>query len=87
MESLRETAPCILSSFYTLLPRANAEATAILNQYEKEGEAYESILSANGLNFSPEGFISYLGVRVISSAKNPVYIGLQSPAKSSYMTP
>lgn len=70
-----------------LVPRARAEAEAILTQYEKEGEAYESILSSNGLGFTTEGFISYMGVRVISSAKNPVFIGLQSPAKSSYMTP
>ncbi|XP_046330071.1 uncharacterized protein LOC124113655 [Haliotis rufescens] len=67
--------------------QARAEAEAIQTQYEKEGEAYESILSSNGLGFTTEGFISYMGVRVISSAKNPVFIGLQSPAKSSYMTP
>ena len=66
--------------------RANAEAAAIITQYEREAEAYESIVSAAGLDFTPEGFISYLGVRVISSAKNPVYIGMQSPAKTTYTT-
>jgi len=66
--------------------RANAEAAAIITQYEREAEAYESIVSAAGLDFTPEGFISYLGVRVISAAKNPVYIGMQSPAKTTYTT-
>ena len=69
------------------LYRANAEAEAILEQYRREAEAYKEILSSNGLGFTVEGFISYMGTRVISSAKNPVYIGLQSPAKSSYATP
>nr|KAG5714938.1 hypothetical protein BaRGS_000426 [Batillaria attramentaria] len=64
--------------------KANSEADAIRAQYEKEAEAYESIVSSQGLQFTPEGFISYMGVRVISSAKNPVYIGLDSPAKTSY---
>lgn len=67
--------------------KANAEADAIRAQYEKEAEAYESIISSEGLQFSPEGFISYMGVRVIASAKNPVYIGLDSPAKTSYNKP
>ena len=64
--------------------RAKAEAQAILTQYQREGEAYESIISTSGLGFTPAGFISYMGTRVISSAQNPVYIGLQSPAKTSY---
>ena len=51
----------------------------------KEAEAYEDIMSSSGLNFSPEAFISYLGVRVISDSQTPVYVGLDSPAKSSYM--
>jgi hypothetical protein len=42
------------------------------------------IFSATGLGFSIDGFISYLGVRVIADAKNPVYIGLDSPAKTVY---
>lgn len=67
-----------------LLGRARAEAEAIKDQYEKEAEAYESVVSVGGLHFTPEGFISYLGVRVIAAAKNPVYIGLKSPAKTSY---
>ncbi|XP_076457348.1 uncharacterized protein LOC143291390 [Babylonia areolata] len=64
--------------------KAKTEATAILTQYEREAEAYESIISASGLQFTPEGFISYLSTRVIGSSKNPVHIGLQSPAKTKY---
>jgi hypothetical protein len=67
--------------------RATAEAEGIIQQYQKESEAYQQILSPDGLGFTVDGFISYMGVRVISSAKNPVYIGLQSPAKSSYQIP
>ncbi|XP_060585158.1 uncharacterized protein LOC132741089 [Ruditapes philippinarum] len=70
-----------------LKARATAEAEGIIQQYLKESEAYQQILSPDGLGFTVDGFISYMGVRVISSAKNPVYIGLQSPAKSSYHTP
>lgn len=62
---------------------AQKEAEAIIQQYSKEAEAYEAIMGSEGLNFSPEGFISYMGVRVIADAKNPVYIGLPSPAKGS----
>ncbi|RUS71009.1 hypothetical protein EGW08_021231 [Elysia chlorotica] len=68
-----------------LATQAEAEAEAILEQYKKEAEAYSSILDDSGLDFTPEGFISYLGVRVIADAKNPVYIGLQSPAQTSYL--
>lgn len=67
--------------------KANAEAEAVLEQYKREAEAYKEILSSSGLGFTVEGFISYMGTRVISSAKNPVFIGLQSPAKSSYSSP
>lgn len=67
--------------------KATAEAKAVLEQYKREAEAYKEILSSSGLGFTVEGFISYMGTRVISSAKNPVYIGLQSPAKSSYSNP
>ncbi|KAL8559132.1 hypothetical protein ACOMHN_046180 [Nucella lapillus] len=66
--------------------KAKADAQAIVTQFEKEADAYESIVSPSGLQFTPEGFISYLGVRVIASAKNPVYIGLESPAKTRYTT-
>ena len=67
-----------------LANRATTEAQAIIAQYEKEGEAYKKIVDVTGLGFSIDGFISYLGVRVIADAKNPVYIGLDSPAKTVY---
>ncbi|KAL4216895.1 hypothetical protein ACF0H5_023356 [Mactra antiquata] len=63
--------------------RAEAEAEGIIQQYQMESAAYEDILGSNGLAFSVDGFLSYLGVRVIASAPNPVYIGLQSPAKTA----
>ncbi|KAH3814564.1 hypothetical protein DPMN_143066 [Dreissena polymorpha] len=65
--------------------RAAQEAAAIIEQYQKESEAYKEILSPTGLGFTIDGFISYMGVRVISSAKNPVYIGMKSPAQTSYL--
>jgi len=64
--------------------QAEKEAEAIIEQYNKEAEAYEAIMGAQGLKFTPEGFISYMGVRVIADAKNPVFIGMDSPAKASY---
>lgn len=67
-----------------LANRATTEAQAIIAQYEKEAEAYKKIVEASGLGFTIDGFISYLGVRVIADAKNPVYIGLDSPAKTVY---
>lgn len=67
--------------------RSEAEATAILNQYDKEAESYKQIMSVSGLGFTVEGFLSYLSVRVISSATNPVYISLNKPAKDSYVVP
>ncbi|KAK3082892.1 hypothetical protein FSP39_008218 [Pinctada imbricata] len=67
-----------------LMNKANSEAEAIITQYQKEAEAYKKILDVSGLGFTIEGFISYLGVRVIADAQNPVYIGLESPAKTKY---
>ncbi|XP_064598016.1 uncharacterized protein LOC135464521 [Liolophura sinensis] len=65
--------------------QARAETKAILIQYEKEADTYAEIIGASGLNFTAEGFLSYLGVRVIADARNPVYVGIRSPAKSSYI--
>lgn len=78
--------PLMLSILFKSLYnfRATTEAQAIIAQYEKEAEAYKKIVDATGLGFSIDGFISYLGVRVIADAKNPVYIGLDSPAKTVY---
>ena len=65
--------------------RAKAEAEGILNDYKKEAEAYKSLVQSTGLGFTTEGFLSYMGVRVIEDAKNPVYIGMQAPAKTNWM--
>ncbi|CAG2187807.1 unnamed protein product [Mytilus edulis] len=67
-----------------LANRAKTEAHAIIDQYEKETKAYKKIVEASGLGFTIDGFISYIGVRVIADAKNPVYIGLDSPANTVY---
>lgn len=67
--------------------RALASAEAIIDQYTKEAEVYADIVGPAGLNLTIEGFLSYIGIRAISSAKNPVYIGLKGPAKTSYVTP
>lgn len=64
--------------------KAKSEATAIVTQYEREAEAYENIVSGSGLGFTAAGFISYLSTRVLASAKNPVFVGLQSPARTVY---
>lgn len=73
-----------LSDAKILHNRAILEAEAIVTQYQIEAEAYENVLSETGLNFTVDGFLAFLGIRVISDAPNPVYVSLQSPAKSSY---
>ncbi|KAK6166456.1 hypothetical protein SNE40_023143 [Patella caerulea] len=67
--------------------KATAEAEAIRAEFQKEAEAYAFLLNSNGLGLTQEGFISYLGSRVIAAAKQPVYINLGTPAKTSYVTP
>jgi len=68
------------------LSRARAEADAILDAFAKESDTYEELLSSSGLGLSKEGFLSYMGIRAISNAQNPVYVGMDSPAKTSYVT-
>ncbi|KAK6166455.1 hypothetical protein SNE40_023142 [Patella caerulea] len=65
--------------------KATAEAEAIRAEFQKEAEAYAFLLNSNGLGLTQEGFISYLGSRVIAAAKQPVYINLGTPAKTSYI--
>ncbi|XP_071791636.1 uncharacterized protein [Asterias amurensis] len=67
------------------LNRADAEAKAIFNQYETEAQTYVQIIDEQGL--TTEGFLAYMGVRTIGLAKNPVYAGVDAPAKTSYTTP
>ncbi|XP_050418871.1 uncharacterized protein LOC126832201 isoform X2 [Patella vulgata] len=66
--------------------KADSVAQAITAQFEKEGESYSEILSNQGLSFSQQGLISYIGSRVIAASKSPVYINLGTPAKTSYVT-
>ena len=63
--------------------RAQTEAEAILNDFTKEAEIYSQLAQTLGLDV--EGFLSYLSIRALESASNPVYIGLDAPAKSSWM--
>ncbi|XP_050418875.1 uncharacterized protein LOC126832201 isoform X3 [Patella vulgata] len=67
--------------------KADSVAEAITSQFEKEAETYSQILSNQGLNLNQAGLMSYMGTRVIADAKKPVYIGLGTPAKTSYVTP
>ncbi|XP_022079259.1 uncharacterized protein LOC110973086 [Acanthaster planci] len=63
--------------------RAEAEAKAIYNQYETEAQTYVQIMQEQDLDTS--GFLAYMGVRTIGLAKNPVYAGVDAPAKTSYI--
>lgn len=65
--------------------KAQREADGIKVQYQKEGEMYKGIKDDLGLN--ADQLLSYIGVRTIANAKNPVYVGIQAPAKSSYIKP
>ena len=65
--------------------RAQANAESILALYEKEAEAYEDVIHSQGLQLSTKGFLSYIGIRTISSAVNDVYVGMKGPAKTSYV--
>ncbi len=65
--------------------RAQAQAASIEALYEKEAEAYENVINSGGLQLSTKGFLSYIGVRTISSAVNDIYIGMKGPAKTSYV--
>ncbi|XP_064646341.1 uncharacterized protein LOC135499497 isoform X2 [Lineus longissimus] len=70
-----------------ILQKAETEADAILDEYAKEAETYKQIVDAGGLALDSDGFISYMGVRTISAAKNPVHVAMKAPAKSSYLNP
>eukprot|EP00058_Branchiostoma_floridae_P002740 XP_002588228.1 hypothetical protein BRAFLDRAFT_86671 [Branchiostoma floridae] len=65
------------------ISRAEAEAEAILNEYQTEADTYATIIQRQGL--TTEGFLAYMGVRAISSSKNPVYAGVKAPAKTAYL--
>lgn len=63
--------------------RADRDAEAIYYSYQQEAAVYEKLISELGL--TKEGLLAYLSIRTITSATNNVYIGLDSPAKSSYV--
>lgn len=70
--------------FYIILwHRAIAQAEAILAQYEAEANAFANIIIEQDL--TTDGLMAYLGVRVVSEAANPVYAGIEPPAKTSYL--
>lgn len=62
--------------------KATAEADAISTAYSTEASTYKDIMAKQGL--SVEGLLSYLATRAIQSAKKPVYVGLDAPAKTNY---
>jgi len=64
---------------------ALAQAKAILNEYEKEAESYKFLMSPDGLNMDVDSFLAYLGIRAIEDAVNDVQVGVDSPAKTSYL--
>eukprot|EP00051_Salpingoeca_urceolata_P027699 m.482836 g.482836 ORF g.482836 m.482836 type:complete len:302 (+) comp22681_c0_seq1:774-1679(+) len=66
----------------TLL-EANATAEAIKTSLEIEAQTYASIKNQQGL--SVEGFLAYLGVRVIE-AKSNVLVAMDEPAQASFST-
>lgn len=62
---------------------ALAQAEAILAQYQQETQAFANIVVQQ--NLTTDGLLAYLGVRVVSQAANPVYAGIDAPAKTSYL--
>ncbi len=66
---------------------AVVHSEAILNQYSTEGNTYAQVMSESGMNLTVQGFLSYMGIRTIANTKNAVYVGMNSPAKSSYVIP
>ena len=39
-------------------------------------------MQSNSLNV--EGFLAYMGIRAIEEQNNPVYVGMDAPAKTSW---
>ena len=64
--------------------RAKAEAEGILNEYTEEAKTYKSLMDSNSLNV--EGFLAYMGIRAIEEQNNPVYVGMDAPAKTNWAT-
>lgn len=70
-------------SLYLFHPRAQSQATGILNEYRQEAASYRSLMDSNGLTV--EGLLAYMSVRAIAASANPVNVNLGSPAKTSYL--
>ncbi len=68
-----------------LFNRAEAEAEGIFNEYVVEAETYARIIQEQ--NLTVEGFLAYMGVRTVGLAHNPVYAGIDAPAKTAYLGP
>lgn len=64
------------------LTRAKNEAEGIYNEYETEANTYTKIMTEQDL--TTEGFLAYMGVRTIGLAHNPVYAGINAPAKTAW---
>ena len=62
--------------------RAKNEAEGIYNEYETEANTYTKIMTEQDL--TTEGFLAYMGVRTIGLAHNPVYAGINAPAKTAW---
>lgn len=62
--------------------KAKTEADAISNAYATEAKTYSDIMIRQGLTV--EGLLSYLSTRAIQSAKKPVYVGMDAPAKTKF---
>ncbi|XP_072031327.1 mitochondrial prohibitin complex protein 2-like [Amphiura filiformis] len=67
------------------LTRAEAEAEGVFNEYVVEAETYIKIVQEQ--NLTTEGFLAYMGVRTVGLAHNPVYAGIDAPAKTAYLGP
>lgn len=65
-----------------VLAAAARDVQAIEQRYIKQAEMYQRVKS--DLSLDTKGLLSYIGIRTVSNAANPVYIGLKAPAKSSY---
>jgi len=66
------------------ISKAMVDAEAILNEYKREADSYKFLMSPNGLDMNVDSFLSYMAVRAIENAPNPVQVGIDSPAKTSY---
>lgn len=72
--------------FFFFFFRAQAEGQAILDRYTKEADSYKYLISSSGLGLSINDFLSYLAVRALEDAANPMQINLDSPARTNWQS-